>query len=419
VKKAFHVAVREFWATVSTRGFLIAMLMLPTLMFGTITLLPAMMKDEPPVVSGEIAIVDPSGRVAWAAAEVLDTSARSERGLELRVIVLEPTVDVETEKRALLANGPRLALAVVDGDAVERRAGAASYGAYRLFVRSKLDDRVERLIDGSLRDAIVEQRARSEGLDLARIERLMSVRQSDALTVTTEGEHGAGAVFQAVLPMVFLMLLFMSVMVSSQSLMTATIEEKSSRVIEVLLSAVSPLELMAGKVVGQLGVGLSMLFLYGTMGLLVLKQSALLPLLDPLLIVYLVVFFLIAYFVVASLMAAIGAAVSELRDAQALLMPVMLILVLPWLLSAPISRDPSSPLAVTLSFLPPLSSFAMLLRVTSTTPPPAWQILLSILIGAASAWLALAFAAKVFRIALLLHGKPPSLGTFLRWAREK
>jgi ABC-2 type transport system permease protein len=419
VRKVFHVARREFWATVSTRGFLIAIVMLPTLLFGTISLLPAMMHEQPPVVSGDVAIVDASGRVARTAAERLAASARAERGLELRVTVLGANADVEAEKRALLAGGPRLALAVVDADAVERRAGAADYGAYRLFVRSKLDDRVERVIDGSLRDAIVEQRALSRGLDLASLEQLMNVRPRDALTVTAGGEHGAGAVFQAVLPMAFLMLLFMSVTVSSQALMSATIEEKSSRVIEVLLSAVSPLELMAGKVVGQLGVGLSVLSVYAATGLLVLKKNALLPLLDPLLLVYLLVFFLTAYFFVASLMAAIGAAVSELRDAQALLMPVMLILVLPWLLSAPISRDPSSPLAVTLSFVPPVNSFAMLLRVASATPPPAWQILLSIAIGVASAWLALKFAAKVFRIALLLHGKPPSLGTFLRWAREK
>jgi ABC-2 type transport system permease protein len=129
-------------------------------------------------------------------------------------------------------------------------------------------------------------------------------------------------------------------------------------------------------------------------------------------------FFLVAYFVVASMMAAIGAAVSELRDAQALLTPVVLLLMTPWILAAPISRDPDSALSVSLSFLPPLNSFAMLIRVASSSPPPAWQVWLSIAIGFVSVIPALWFAAKVFRIGLLLHGKPPSFGTLLRWVRE-
>ena len=168
----------------------------------------------------------------------------------------------------------------------------------------------------------------------------------------------------------------------------------------------------------QLGVGLLVLSVYGAVGLWSLKSHALLELLEPSLVVYLLLFFLIAYFVVAALMAAIGAAVSELRDAQALLTPVVLILMLPWLLAAPISSDPDSALSVTLSFLPPLNSFAMLLRVASTNPPPVWQIWLSIAIGFASVVPALWFAAKVFRIGLLLHGKPPSFATLVRWVRE-
>ena len=370
------------------------------------------------MLSGELAVMDASGRVGRIVALELARRAHAEPGLELRLVEVAPGAEIENEKRALLQDGPRLAFALIEADAVVRASGKTSYGAYQLFVRSKLDDRIERVIERALHDGIVAGRAEAQGLDPADVERLVSVSSAPARTLTAEGEHDAGGVFHALLPMVFTLLLFMSVMVSGQYLMTTTIEEKSSRVIEVLLSAVSPLELMTGKILGQLGVALLSLSVYGAIGIVSLASHGLLPLLDPWLVVYLIVFFLLAYFVVASLMAAIGAAVSELRDAQALLTPVVVVLMIPWLLAAPISRDPGSALSVSLSFLPPLNSFAMLLRVASTSPPPAWQVWLSIAIGAASVWAALWFAAKVFRVGLLLHGKPPSFSTLLRWARE-
>jgi ABC-2 type transport system permease protein len=140
-----------------------------------------------------------------------------------------------------------------------------------------------------------------------------------------------------------------------------------------------------------------------------------LGLLDPVLIILLLVFFVLAYFTIASFMAAVGSAVNEMREAQALMMPVMLTIMVPWILWLPLSREPNSALAVALSFVP-LGNFVMLLRMTSTAPPPIWQVGLSIVVSAAGAAAALWFAAKVFRIGLLMFGKPPSFGTLIRWA---
>jgi len=116
-------------------------------------------------------------------------------------------------------------------------------------------------------------------------------------------------------------------------------------------------------------------------------------------------------------MAAAGAAVSEMREAQGLMTPVMLIVMVPWILWMPISRDPNSVLAIALSFVPPVGNFVMMLRLASATPPPMWQALLAVVVGAAGAVATLWFAAKVFRIGLLMYGKPPNFATLLRWAR--
>jgi ABC-2 type transport system permease protein len=144
---------------------------------------------------------------------------------------------------------------------------------------------------------------------------------------------------------------------------------------------------------------------------------ALLGLIDLWLLFYLAVFYLIAYFVLGSLMAAIGAAVNELREAQTLMTPITMTLMVPWLLWMPITRNPNSTFAVITSFLPPINPFVMMLRLTSTSPPPIWQVWVSIGIGVASVFAALWFAAKVFRIGLLMHGKPPSFGTLVKWVR--
>ena len=201
--------------------------------------------------------------------------------------------------------------------------------------------------------------------------------------------------FNQAVPFVFVGLLVFGVMIGAQTLLTSTVEEKSSRVVEVLLSAVSPLELMAGKILGQMAVSLLVLALYVGIGVLMLSSFAMLGLLDPWLIVYLVIFFLITYFMFASVFGAIGAAVNEMREAQALVTPVMLMLMVPWLLAAPVARDPNSTFAMALSFIPPVNTLAMMIRMSSTTPPPMWEVWLSIAVGLAAACAATWVAAKI------------------------
>jgi ABC-type Na+ efflux pump permease subunit len=199
--------------------------------------------------------------------------------------------------------------------------------------------------------------------------------------------------------------------------MTSTVEEKSNRVIEVLLSALSPMQLKAGKILGQLGVGALLMLVYVGLGLWALLAFAVAGLLDPKLFGYMLIFFVLAYFMIGSLMAAIGAAVNEMREAQTLVMPVTMLVLIPYMLWLPITRNPNSTFSVIVSMLPPINCFTMMLRLTSSTPPPAWQVWLSIALGVAGVFGALWFASKVFRIGLLMYGKPPSLGTLVRWAR--
>lgn len=462
MKKILHVAQREFIATAGTRAFILGILVTPLVIGALLLLIPRMSIQDPPAISGSVAVIDPTGRVTSGLAAYLEPARIEKRRQEayerlqesmppalrtatgmggpggaagrealgavvgkvpkLDVARLDPAAGLDDAKAALTATdggvGPaRVALVVVHADAVEKKPGADHFGSYDLFVRAKLDDRVIEEIDDGVREAIVGARVGSAGLDPARIEDLTTVDRVTSKTVTAEGEGRTNEVLNALIPMALMVLLLMSVMMSGQYLLTTTIEEKSSRVVEVLLAAVSPMELMVGKILGQFAVGLLVLALYLGLGLIALLSFASLGLLDPVLILFLIVFYLLAYFSVGAIMAAIGSAVNELREAQGLMTPVMLLIMIPWMLWMPISRDPNSTLAVALSFVPPVSNFVIMLRLASSTPPPMWQTLLAVAVGAAGVYASLWFAARVFRIGLLMYGKPPNFATLLRWAR--
>jgi ABC-type Na+ efflux pump permease subunit len=458
MKKIFHIAGREFVSTVATKGFIIGLLVMPALIAVIAIAAPRLFGQRNFRAEGQIAIVDPTGVVANELRTAVDPATIAARRVEdarrglanapaavrqmaqgagtastqaaelalgqipnLTVVPQPPGADVLQGKEWLKQEEPgasrHLALVVVHADSVVPANGSLTYGTYDLYVPPNLDGRIENVLHQSLREAIVGARVRAERLDRGRIDAVMRVDRRPSVTVTKTNERPTVGAFNQALPFVFAGLMVFGIMIGGQTLLTSTIEEKSSRVVEVLLSAVSPFELMAGKLIGQLGVSLVILGLYLGIGIVALLSFALFGLLDPWLLFYLAVFFVIAYVVNASLMMAVGAAVNEMKEAQSLMMPLMMTLMAPWILAQPIGRDPNSTFSTVISFIPPVNTFTMLIRMASITPPPLWQVWLSIGIGVASALAAVWFAAKVFRIGLLMYGKPPDFATLVRWAR--
>jgi ABC-2 type transport system permease protein len=454
MKRVFHIAVREFVVTVANRAFIIGLLVMPALLAALGILIPRLFNFRDFKVEGQVRIIDPTGLVAPQLRSTLDArqiavrraeqarralanappvvrDVAGNRGDQALQIALGPIpdlqleerptgVDLQQEKAWLMEKGdrPHIALVVIHPDAVRPREGDTQYGTYDLFVPPNLDDRADGEIQQSLREALINARGEAQSFNREKINAIIQVPRVRSVTVTQGDERQTPRAFNIILPVSVAALLFIGVMTGGQALLTSTVEEKSNRVIEVLLSAVSPMELMAGKLIGQMAVSLLVLSLYIAMGLTLLTSLSLFGLFNPWLIFYVLIFFIIMYLVFGSLMMAIGAAVNEMREAQGLMMPLMLILMIPWILWMPISRNPDSLTSVALSFVPPINTFAMLLRMASNSPPPWWQVWLSIGIGAASVVVAIWFAAKVFRIGLLMYGKPPNLATLIRWARS-
>jgi ABC-2 type transport system permease protein len=455
VKRIALIAARDIVATVANRGFVVGLLIMPVLIALVVAVMPRLMSARTPQVRGDLAVLDPTGRVAAELRRTLDpgviTARRAEearralaavpggfgalaapsdaavrRALpqppDLRLVERPADAGLEGEKAWLTAPTPgarrRLAVLVVHQDAVVSSGGSPGVGTYELYVTANLDEGTEGVIHEGLRQAIVAARLRASNLDPGALEAAMSVPRAPSVTVGARGEQRTRRGVNRALPMVMGLLLFVGVMTGGQTLMTSTVEEKSSRVMEVLLAAVSPLELMAGKLIAQLAVSLLVIALYIALGVFALFSLVAVGLVSASLIGYLLVFFLVSYLLFGALMMAIGAAVTEVGEAQSLMGPVMLMLMVPLMLVIPVQRAPDSTFSIVLSFVPPMNTFAMMARLAaSSAPPPAWQVWSSAAIGLGAACAAIWFAAQVFKMALLRHGRPPNLATLIRWAR--
>jgi ABC-2 type transport system permease protein len=474
-EKIFYVARREFASTVLTKGFILGVLMTPFILLLVAAGVMLMQSQPGPRVQGRIAVIDRTGVIAPEVvlrfgtealeAELQDRVRRSEelvghaadrfgwdesrRGMAkgvaggavsngmraaggLTTEVLPPDMDLDQAKAALTLANPRaagdtaaeqrIALVVIGPEALSR-GEAGRYGSFELFVAPRLDFQIEERIAGRVGEAIVNARIAHDPafaasrLDPASVRAIVERPRPRVAVQTGAGEQQSIGELAYIIPAAFMILLMISVFTAGQYLLTTTIEEKSSRVMEVLLSAVSPMELMTGKILGQMCVGLLILTVYSGLGVGSLIVFSVEHLVNPIAIVYLLLFFLVAFFLVAALMAAIGSAVNDLREAQTLMTPIMAGMIIPWLLWMPISRNPNSTFATALSFVPGLNPFVMIIRLSGSEPIPAWHVALALVVAILSVVIAAWGAAKIFRVGALMHGKPPNLTTLIRWVR--
>jgi len=421
-RKVLIVAVRELVATVTARGFVIGVLVMPLLIAGVIAFIPRLIRM--PSISGSIALIDRSGAVAPhlvprmrdVMADLGPISRRRSSVADptsLRVDVLPDGADVavETARMVGAAPGPdaRLAVAVIPDTSL------ADGAPFELYASSRLDIVLQSALAEHIAEAIVDARLERSGIDAARVRSLVKRPSSVTRTVTSAGTEETAELTRILMPFAFMMLLWAVTFTAGQLLLTTLVEEKSQRVMEVLLSAVSPLTLLTGKILGNVCVGLIVLTVYLGLGAGALSAVRLPHILSLGVALLLCAFFVIAFLFLAAIMAAVGSVVDDLRSAQSLLSPILVLMSTPLLLWLPIAREPSSTLAVVLSFVPPVGPFVTVLRLASPEPMPSWQIALSLVLGAASVVVAIWTSAKVFRVGVLLYGKPPPLRTMLSW----
>lgn len=456
--KVISVAVREFSSTALTAGFIIGGVVTPAVIAVLMVLIAPKLLDErvPAKITGEVLLIDRSGELAEKIAAELTPEAiaqyQSEQPFsgarsieaareaaeageqvdmpslttmpapELKLVPLPADTRIEpgSGEVATIADegSPRLLLVEIDPNAVRADPATGEFGGFQLFQRQRLNRQLSQMVERQIRDLIRSERLARAGLSVEEVRRLNRVERRPTQEVTETGETvqslGEGGM---IVGFGFMILLMISVFVGGQYLLTTTIEEKSSRVVELLLSAVSPIELMAGKIIGQMLVGMLLLGLYGGVAIAALAAIATAAqVITPVTLLLFGVFFLLAYASIASLMAAIGAAVNELREAQSLMAPVMAILGVPYLLGIFMVRNPDGTFSRVVSMLPGTGPFGMVMRL-GVGDPAWWEIAVSIAVGVLFSAFCLWAAAKVFRVGLLMFGKPPNFRTLVRWVR--
>jgi ABC-type Na+ efflux pump permease subunit len=206
---------------------------------------------------------------------------------------------------------------------------------------------------------------------------------------------------------------------SAPQLMNAVMQEKMSKISEVLLGSVTPFELMMGKLLGSAGMSLVLALVYLGGGVVLALRSGYAAVITPELIGFFLVFMVLAVLLYGSVFIAVGSACNDLKDAQSLITPVMLVAIVPMFAWQAVQRSPSSAFSVAASLFPTATPFLMQLRLALHPAPPWWQVVLGVVVCAATTVGCVWAAGKVFRVGLLATGKSAGFGDMVRWLKVR
>jgi ABC-2 type transport system permease protein len=236
----------------------------------------------------------------------------------------------------------------------------------------------------------------------------------DAQRIESEGQR----VVKFMVPFFFMYLIFMGIVGMGQHMLSSIIEEKNSRVIEVLLSALSPFQLMGGKILGLAGIGLTVTSLWAVAAYIAALWQGLSIDVTIELLLYFVIYYVLGFLLFSSILAGIGSICNTIKETQSLMMPIMMVFILPLLAWFKLVQDPGGTLARVLSFVPPLTPMVMILRLSAGFDIWVGEIFFSIVLLAAAVLATIWAAAKVFRTGILMYGKRPRLREVVRWLRQ-
>jgi ABC-2 type transport system permease protein len=286
------------------------------------------------------------------------------------------------------------------------------------------------LVERAVRQALLTRRLQEEGLDPRRIAALTAVRTELRAEVLDERGSGGSGIGGVIFGYSVALVLYMMILLYGQNILRGVLEEKTTRVAEVIVASVKPDVLLASKVLGVGAVGLTQVAAWLVMGVqlwqlrapIAAKLGVPMPPLDlPAIgaggMALLLAYFLLGYALYASLFAAVGAMVSNQEDAQQAATPVTLLVVMAVVFMQPVLLQPSGTMAQVVTLIPFTSPILMPLRLTSVQVP-AWEIATSLALVALACAGCIWLSARIYRVGLLMYGKRPSMGELVRWVRQ-
>lgn len=286
----------------------------------------------------------------------------------------------------------------------------SSLSSARGWLRSVIFETVktQRLIEAEIDPAIVQQASKPiqvKGLGLVS-------RSSDGSVSKAEEKDELQAIF---LPMGVMMLMFMVIFMASQPMLESVLEEKSQRIAEVLLGSANPFQLMCGKLIGTVGGSITVFLIYMSGLYFVAQNRGWMDYVPFHLMPWFVVFQILGVLFYAAIFMAVGASVSQLKEAQSMLLPVWMLLMAPMFIWIFIVQDPTGSVATWFSLFPPATPTTMMLRMATGQTIPVWQPLVGIVLTALTTLGIVIIAGRIFRVGILWQGKTPKLSEIMRW----
>lgn len=415
--KVVHIIRREYLENVRRKSFMVSTILVPLLM-AAFFVLPVLLAMFVPDRQYRVAVVDQVGGVGGdVAAALVDTLENGDAKYLVESIAASgDKFASEREARiAAVQRGELDILIAVPASVLEE--GKAEY-VTREARNFNIFDRFTDVVS----DAIVARRLEAQGFDFQRVRRLTEPVDLEMSRVSDTGEvQEKNFLAEYGLVFIFVMILYMAILSWGITISRSIVEEKGSRVIEVLLSSITARDLMIGKLVGVGLAGMTQLAIWALVGLAMSGYAAasavsVLQSLDipPAVFAYLIVYFLLGFLLYSALFMTVGAACSTEQDAQQFQGLITLPMIVPLMTLMLLIQNPASTFAVVLSMIPLFAPMMMLARII-LLQPPAWQILLSVVLLGAAIYLSITFAARIFRVGILLYGKRPSLRELFHW----
>ncbi len=418
MNKICKIAQREYAETVKTKTFVLGILMAPLIVAGIIFFTGRMTKKGSQVRPVfRLEVTDMTGRLSEDIKTGIDkyNESHANRSIQLSEV---HTKDVEDNGKESLRNGQIDVFAVMDPNII------SGSGMLHLYTHKPKASDLDMLgtVENLLRQSVVNVRCHNLGISSEQLSKTWHVPVETVEVGKTEGEQKvqreSDKIMKMMVPFCFMYLMFMGMIGTGQHMLSSVIEEKGSRVIEVLLSAVSPFQLMAGKIIGLAGIGLTVVSIWGVAAYGAARYKGFEIEIPPAMLFYFVIYFLPGFLLFTSLLAGVGSVCNTVKETQGLMMPIMLIFILPLLSWFKLVQEPDGLLARALSFIPPLTPLVMMLRISASDNISKIEIVLSLVVLLAGVVVTMWAAAKIFRTGILMYGKRPGVREILRWVRH-
>jgi ABC-2 type transport system permease protein len=446
--KLWIIAYREYVAMVGTKAFLFSMVMMPVLMFGSLFLMPLLQK-----IGGgrelKIVVADGTGRIlkvledaVAARATHLDSNPGQEEGAmqspfggnaDKWIFSASDQPQLDAESRLAYSNqirqGDVYALLEIPETLLQPPVspGSTASAEQPVFYANDAMMSEARLWCSQLLSQVVRaeriQQFQLDSIDpavLKLLESRVDIAASKPIDKSSEGKPQSpiDALKSMFLPFGVMMLMFMVILMAAQPMLESAMEEKSLRISEVLIGAVTPTQLMGGKLLGNVAGSLVIFVLYGAGGIFVLNQQDMLSSVSLPLIPWFLLFQILGVLFFSSIFLVVGASVNELKEAQALLLPVWMVLMAPVMVWFIAVRDPNGTVATALSFFPPSCPLTMVLRLATGVAIPVWQPIAAAILMIASTMGMVVLAGRIYRVGLLRTDGVRSIAQLLRRAMQ-